>query len=63
MVRGLLGQCTDSLFMVHELSCSVMCGNLVPWPGIEPITPALQSRFFPTGPPGKSLKRDGFTVS
>lgn len=30
MVRGLLWQCTDALFRMHELSRSVVCGNLVP---------------------------------
>ena len=30
-------------------------GILVPWPGIEPVSPALQGRFLTTGPPGKSL--------
>ena len=29
-------------------------GILVPQPGIEPMTPALQGRFLTTGPPGKS---------
>ena len=37
-----------------RLSCSAACGILVPWPGIEPLSPALQVRFFTTGPPGKS---------
>ena len=31
------------------------CGVLVPWPGIEPVSPALQGGFLTTGPPGKSL--------
>ena len=30
-------------------------GILVPWPGIEPVSPAWQGRFLTTGPPGKSL--------
>ena len=29
-------------------------GILVPWPGIEPSSPALQGRFWTTGSPGKS---------
>ena len=33
----------------------MMCGVLVPWPGVEPTSPALQGRFLTTGPPGKSL--------
>ena len=31
------------------------CGILVPQPGIEPISPALEGKFLTTGPPGKSL--------
>ena len=50
---------TDSLVVQaqclwHRLSCPAACGILVPWPGIEPTSPALQSRFLTTGPPGKS---------
>ena len=30
-------------------------GILVPRPGIEPKSPALEGRFLTTGPPGKSL--------
>ena len=36
------------------LSCPVAYGILVPWPGIEPMSPPLQGGFFTTGPPGKS---------
>ena len=35
--------------------CTV-CGILVPQPGIEPMSPALESRFLTTGPPEKSLE-------
>ena len=28
---------------------------LVPWPGIEPVSPVLHGGFLTTGPPGKSL--------
>ena len=38
----------------HGLSCPSACGILVPWPRIEPASPALEGRFFTTGPPGKS---------
>ena len=34
----------------------VACGILVPQPGIELVSPALQGRFLITGPLGKSLK-------
>ena len=30
------------------------CGILAPWPGIEPMTPALEGRFLITGLQGKS---------
>ena len=33
----------------------VAYGILVPRPGIEPVSSALQGRFSTTGPPGKSL--------
>ena len=32
-------------------------GILVPWPGIEPKSPALQGRFLTTRPPGKPLQQ------
>ena len=40
--------------VVCGLSCPVACGILVPQPGIEPTSPALEGRFLTTGPPGKS---------
>ena len=36
-------------------SCGVPCGILVPRPGIEPTSPALEGGFLITGAPGKSL--------
>ena len=36
------------------VSLAVACGILVRWPGIQPVSPALQGRFLPSGPPGKS---------
>ena len=44
-----------SVVVAHRLSCPVACGILVPRPGIEPTSPALEGRFFTAGPPGKSL--------
>ena len=44
-----------SLVAAHGLSFPVACGILVPPSGIEPMTPALESQFLTTGPPGKSL--------
>ena len=49
--RGL--QSTGSVVVARGLSCSAACGILVPRPGIEPVSPALQGRFLTTGPPGK----------
>ena len=40
--------------MASELSCPAACGILVPRPGIEPTSPALQGEFLATGPPGRS---------
>ena len=41
--------------VVHRLGRSRARGILVPPPGIEPSSPALQGGFLTTGPPGKSL--------
>ena len=38
---------------LHGLICPTACGILVPRPGIEPATPALEGRFLITGLPGK----------
>ena len=40
--------------VAHRLSCPVACGILIPRPGIEPMSPALEGWFLTTGPPGKS---------
>ena len=48
---------TSSVDVAHGLSCPAACGLLVPRPGIEPTSPAMEGAFFTTGPPGKSLKR------
>ena len=39
----------DSLVVVHRLNCSVVCEILVPQPGIEPASPALQGGLLTTG--------------
>ena len=44
-----------SLVVVHRLSCPMACGTLVPQPGMEPVSSALEGGFLTTGPPGKSL--------
>ena len=46
----------SSVVVARGLSCPKACGILVPRPGIEPASPALEGGFFTTGPPGKSLK-------
>ena len=46
---------SSSVVVACELSCPAACGILVPRPGIEPTSPALEGRFFTTGPAGKSL--------
>ena len=44
-----------SAAVVFRLSCPIACGILVPGPGIEPTSPALEGRFLTTTrPPGKS---------
>ena len=47
--------CAGSVVAVHGLSCHEACEVLVPQPGIEPASPALEGRFFTTEPPRKSL--------
>ena len=43
-----------SVVEMHGLSCSAACGVLVPWPGIKPMSPALEGWFLTTAPPEKS---------
>ena len=42
------------LFYVFGFFGHEACGILAPWPGIEPIPPALEGKVLATGPPGKS---------
>ena len=44
-----------SLVVAYGLSCPMTCGILVLWPGVEPMSPALEGTFLATGPPGQSL--------
>ena len=44
-----------SVVVVHKLSCPEACGNLVPGPEIEALSPALAGRFLTTGPAEKSV--------
>ena len=53
--------------MACGLICPAACEVLVPPPGIEPESPALEGGFFTTGPPGKSqgivsLRHNSFVV-
>ena len=43
-----------SLAVPCGFSCPAGCGILVPWPGIEPESFALEGKFLTTGPPRKS---------
>ena len=52
--RDLSFRFTDPLVVAHGLSSSSACGILVPRPGIEPMSSALQGGFLTTGPPEKS---------
>ena len=45
---------TGFLVVVLGLHCSMACGIVVLWPGIKPISPALQSGFLTTRLPGKA---------
>ena len=58
VVRGIL-RCSPwvSLVVFRGLCCSKACGILVPRPGIQLVSPALEGRFLTTGPPGKSQDR------
>ena len=47
-----------SVVVARHLSFSMAYETLVPEPGIEPASPALQGGFLTTVPPGKSL--DGY---
>ena len=46
---------TCSLVVTNGPSCPNACEILVPWPGIEPTSPAMKGRFSTTGPPRKFL--------
>ena len=53
------GSCGISHFSAQaqelwRFSCPVACGILVPWPGTEPVSPALAGGVLTTRPPGKS---------
>ena len=49
-----------SVVVVLRLSHPAAYGILIPWPGIEPMSPALEGRFLTTGPPGNFLNLDSW---
>ena len=49
-----------SVVVARRLSCPAARGFLVPRPGIEPVSSALEGRILTTGPPGKSLSEKFF---
>ena len=49
-------QSMQAWYLWCVFSCPLTCGILVPWPGIEHASPALEGWFLTTGPPGKSPK-------
>ena len=51
--RALLLRCESSIVVARGLSCAAACGILVPRPGIEPASPALEGGFFTTELPGE----------
>ena len=59
VVAGGLSSC-GSRALEHRLSscgaqAQLLCGMWdLPWPGLEPVSPALAGRFLTTVPPGKS---------
>ena len=53
-VYALLSRCPASVVEAQGLSCLIACERLGPWPRIEPMSMALEGRFFTIGPPGKS---------
>ena len=55
-MRALSLRHASSVVAARGLSCPTACGILVPQPGMEPMSPALEGGFFTTGPPGKSLQ-------
>ena len=47
-------QAAGSVAVAHKLSCLVVCGILVPQPGIEPASSVLEGGFLTTELPRKS---------
>ena len=59
--HGLSPECPCSAALVYGLSCSRTCGILVPQPGMEPRSPALQCEFLTTDHQGSPSIVSSFT--
>ena len=46
MVNTHMKRSSEALVMTHRLSCSEVCGILVPWPRVKPTSFALQGGFL-----------------
>lgn len=53
-VLGLCRGTQASPVVASGLRCSLVCGILVPRPGMETASPALENGFSTSGPSGKS---------
>ena len=53
-MRSLVVAHMRSLVVARRLSCPVARMTLISWPGIEPLSPALEDEFLSIGSPGKS---------
>ena len=56
---GVSSRARGLVVAVQGLRCLGACGILVPQPGIEPSSPALEDGFLTPGPPGKSFLHVG----
>ena len=56
-------ECAGSVVVAHGLNYSATCGILVPWLGIEPVSPALRGGFLTTEVPRLILSRCFFLFS
>ena len=52
-----LSSCVSAV-VAHDLCWFVACGILVPWPGIEPMSPALQGALLTREVPRKEFFRN-----
>ena len=59
LIYSLIQSCYSGSLLQHVscTSCPIACNFVVPQPGIEPVSPALEGRFLTSGPPEKSSSR------